>query len=115
MYLEVQAGRGRIDLLIIHKQPKYIVETKIWEGERCHRAGKEQLLAYLKLEQATEGYYVVFDHRQNTTPRIEQRHLTEYRFGVMSFLSCRNSLQRLAVSRSTVRYREKREARFDEV
>ena len=71
MYLEVQAGRGKIDLLIIHKQRKYIVETKIWEGERRYRAGKDQLLAYLKLEQATEGYYVVFDHRQNTAPRVE--------------------------------------------
>ena len=71
MYLEVQTGRGKIDLLIIHKQRKYIVETKIWEGERRYQAGKEQLLAYLKLEQVTEGYYVVFDHRQNTTPRVE--------------------------------------------
>ena len=71
MYFEVQTGRGRIDLLITHKQRKYIVETKIWEGERRYQAGKKQLLAYLKLEQAIEGYYVVFDHRQNTTPRVE--------------------------------------------
>ena len=71
MYLEVQTGRGRIDLLIIHKKQKYIVETKIWEGERHYQAGKKQLAAYLKLEQAIEGYYIVFDHRQNPTPRVE--------------------------------------------
>ena len=63
MYLEVQAGRGRIDLIIFHNGRKYIVETKIWEGERRYEAGKKHLVAYLKLEQAIEGYYVVFDHR----------------------------------------------------
>ena len=71
MYLEVQTGRGRIDLLLIHRQRKYIVETKIWEGEQRYQADKKQLIAYVKLEEAVEGYYVVFDHRENTTPRVE--------------------------------------------
>ena len=71
MFLEAQTGRGRIDLLIIHNQRKYIVETKIWEGNRYYQAGKAQLAAYLKLEGAREGYYVVFDHRNNPTPRVE--------------------------------------------
>jgi hypothetical protein len=71
MYLEVQTGRGRIDLLIIHNTRKYIVETKIWEGIRRYEAGKEQLSAYLKLEGAVAGYYIVFDHRQKPEPRVE--------------------------------------------
>ena len=71
MFLEVQTGRGRIDLLIVHNQRKYIVETKIWEGDRSYQAGKKQLAAYLKLEKAQEGYYVVFDHRSNPTSRLE--------------------------------------------
>ena len=71
MFLEVQTGRGRIDLLVIHNQRKYIVETKIWEGDRYYQAGKKQLAAYLKSERAQEGYYVVFDHRNNPTPRVE--------------------------------------------
>lgn len=71
MFLEVQTGRGRIDLLIVHNQRKYIVETKIWEGDRYYQAGKKQLAAYLKLENAREGYYVVFDHRNNPVPRVE--------------------------------------------
>ncbi|RKU18374.1 hypothetical protein C6501_02810 [Candidatus Poribacteria bacterium] len=71
MYLEVQTGRGRMDLVIFHNGRKYIVETKIWEGEKRYQAGKQQLRAYLKLEQAIEGYYVVFDHRENPTPRVE--------------------------------------------
>ena len=71
MYLEVQTGRGRIDLLILHNSQKYIIETKIWESERRYQEGKRQLAAYLKLESAVEGYYVVFDHRTETDPRSE--------------------------------------------
>ena len=71
MFLEVRTGRGRMDLLLLHNQRKYIVETKIWEGSRSYQAGKRQLAAYLKLEGVTEGYYVVFDHRQNPEPRVE--------------------------------------------
>ncbi len=71
MFLEVQTGRGRIDLLILYNSRKYIVETKIWEGERYHQAGKKQLVAYLKSEKVDKGYYVVFDHRANPESRVE--------------------------------------------
>ena len=71
MYLEVQTGRGRIDLLILHNGRKYIVETKIWEGERRYQSGKAQLATYLELEGAVEGYYIVFDHRTDPEPRVE--------------------------------------------
>ncbi len=71
MYLEVQTGRGKMDITIFHNARKYIVETKIWEGPRSYQAGKKQLAAYLQLEGAAEGYYVVFDHRQVPEPRVE--------------------------------------------
>lgn len=71
MFLEVQTGRGRIDLLLIHNHQKYIIETKIWEGHRRYEAGKKQLAAYLQLETAVEGYYVLFDHRKNPEPLVE--------------------------------------------
>ena len=72
MYMEIPTGRGRMDLLILHKGRKYIVETKIWGNEPHYQTGKKQLAAYLKLEKANEGYYVVFDHRQLPTPRVEE-------------------------------------------
>lgn len=71
MFLEVPTGRGKLDLLILHNQQKYIVETKIWEGARRYAAGKQQLAAYLKSEGEVEGYYIVFDHRQNPEPIVE--------------------------------------------
>ncbi len=71
MYLEVQTGRGRMDLLLIHNQQKYIVETKIWEGSNRYAAGKKQLAVYMELEETMEGYYVVFDHREKPQPLAE--------------------------------------------
>ena len=71
MCLEVQTGRGRMDLVISHNGQKYIVETKIWENHRRYEAAKKQLAAYLKLENVSEGYYVVFDHRAEPEPRVE--------------------------------------------
>ena len=72
MYLEVRSGRGRMDLIILHQQAKYIVETKIWEGNKRYQAGKRQLAKYLKLEGITEGYYVVFDHRAKPEAQQEE-------------------------------------------
>ena len=71
MYLEVQTGRGRIDLLILHNQRKYIVETKTWEGDSLYQSGKKQLAKYLKSEEVVEGYYIVFDHRKEPVRLIE--------------------------------------------
>ena len=57
---------------ILHQGEKYIVETKIWEGNKRYQAGKRQLAEYLKLEQVQEGYYIVFDHRLKPQARIEE-------------------------------------------
>ncbi len=73
MYLEVQTGCGRMDLLLIHNQRKYIVETKIWEGTNRFASGKKQLATYMELEGTLEGYYVVFDHRENPEPQVETK------------------------------------------
>ncbi len=71
MHIEVQTGRGRMDILITHNRRKYVVETKVWRGEVSFQKGKRQLVSYLKSEGANEGYYVVFDHRTNPV------HITE--------------------------------------
>ena len=77
IYLEVPTGRGRMDLVICYHGKKYIVETKIWEGDSLYQAGKRQLAAYLKLEGIREGYYVVFDHRQTPEPCVGTEMLDE--------------------------------------
>jgi len=71
MHIEVQTGCGRMDIIITHNQQKYIIETKIWRGDRRYQAGKKQLAAYLISEGVTEGDYIVFDHREKPEPRVE--------------------------------------------
>jgi len=71
MYLEVPTGRGRADLIIGHKGEKYIVETKVWRNEKAYQTGKQQLAAYMKLEGAVEGYYIVFDYREKPNSQVE--------------------------------------------
>ena len=71
MHIEVQTGRGRMDIIITYNQQKYIIETKIWRGDNRYQAGKKQLAAYIRYESLTEGYYIVFDHRQAPKPRVE--------------------------------------------
>ena len=77
MYIEAQTGRGRIDIILIYNNRTYIIETKVWRGMQRYQAGKQQLAAYLKLEGATEGYYVVFDHRKEAEPRVETETFAE--------------------------------------
>ena len=64
-----------MDILILHNQRKYIVETKIWGGDLRYAAGKVQLATYVRLEGAEAGYYVVFDHRKEPAPRVETQTL----------------------------------------
>jgi len=98
MYLEVQSGRGRMDILIIYDQKKYIVETKIWGGNMRYEAGKAQLATYVKLEAAAAGYYVVFDHRKDPEPRVETETLegSTIRSYVISVIQERPSDERAA-------------------
>lgn len=77
MHLEAQTGRGQMDIILTHNSRKYIIETKVWRGNNRYQAGKQQLAAYLKLEGATEGYYVVFDHRKEAEARVETETFAE--------------------------------------
>ena len=75
MYIEVQTGRGKMDLLISHNQKKYVIEIRIWRGDVRYQAGKRQLAAYLNTENALEGYYIVFDHRKEPVQLNEKERI----------------------------------------
>ena len=58
--VEVPSGRGRTDILILFQGQKYLIETKIYTDNFYFEKGKYQLADYLKSENITEGFYVVF-------------------------------------------------------
>lgn len=62
-FIEVPSGRGRTDILILYREQKYIIETKIFTTQRRLAAGKHQLAAYLESENLCEGFYVVFSNK----------------------------------------------------
>ena len=66
------AGRGRMDIILLYRNEKHIVETKLWRGEKRYQTGKQQLVAYLDKESVQRGYYIVFDHRENSQLRYER-------------------------------------------
>jgi len=71
LYPEVPTGRGRMDIVILYRDEKHIVETKLWRGEKRYQSGKRQLAEYLSKEGVKRGYYIVFDYRQVAECRYE--------------------------------------------
>lgn len=69
-FVEVPTGRGRVDLLILHQQHKYVIETKIFTDQYSFQKGKRQLAAYLASEGVAEGYYVVFSQKHTNTDTL---------------------------------------------
>ncbi len=61
--VEVPSGRGRTDILILLRDKKYVIETKIYTDQSYFEQGKQQLAEYLKTEGLAEGFYVVFSHK----------------------------------------------------
>jgi len=72
LYPEVPTGRGRMDIVLLYRNEKHIVETKLWRGEKRYQSGKRQLSEYLDKEGIGKGYYIVFDHRQHSQGRYER-------------------------------------------
>jgi hypothetical protein len=54
----------RLDLAITYYNEKYIIELKIWRGEKAHQKGLIQLADYLESQQMDEGYLLIFDHNK---------------------------------------------------
>jgi AAA-like domain/PD-(D/E)XK nuclease superfamily len=52
----------RLDLVVTYYSEKYIIELKVWRGEKAHQKGLQQLSDYLTTQSLTEGYLLIFDH-----------------------------------------------------
>jgi hypothetical protein len=80
-FTEVFSGPGRLDLLVIFRGRRYVIETKIWHGPAELDQGLAQLADYLASEGQTEGYYVVFHARPKVYGELthEELEFTEQR------------------------------------
>lgn len=61
-YIEAQTrNQTRTDLIIDYLGHQYIIELKIWRGERYNSAGEEQLVGYLEHFDIQTGYMLSFN------------------------------------------------------
>ncbi len=51
----------RMDLVVTYGQEEFIVELKIWRGDKYEQRGRDQLSEYLAVRGKDEGYLVTFD------------------------------------------------------
>jgi len=76
-FVEAPSGRGRTDILILWRDKKYIIETKIFSDRSYFENGKIQLAAYLKTEGLDSGHYVVFSKKHAETDVLEQEEVID--------------------------------------
>ena len=65
-YVEPQTrDNRRMDLVVTYGRQEFIVELKIWRGDKYERTGREQLSEYLAIRGMDEGYLLTFDFSKN--------------------------------------------------
>ncbi|MCK4258390.1 MAG: AAA family ATPase [Halanaerobiales bacterium] len=66
-FKEVQISEEkRLDIVITYLKYRYIVELKVWRGEKAHEKGLLQLVDYLERTNEDKGYLIVYDFRKGT-------------------------------------------------
>lgn len=69
-YVEPQTrDNKRMDLIVTYGKDEFIIELKLWRGEKYERTGREQLSEYLDIRGKSEGYLVTFDFSKNKSPK----------------------------------------------
>jgi len=52
-------------MIITFNKKEYILEFKLWHGEKYHQDGLKQLAGYLESRNHTVGYLVAFNFNKN--------------------------------------------------
>lgn len=62
----------RMDIVVDFGQEQYIIELKLWHGEKYKQEAYQQLLGYMASKNAHTGYLLTFDFRkgQNKQPSV---------------------------------------------
>lgn len=71
--IEEQTRDGRrMDVVIHYLGKKYVVELKIWHGQRYNAAGEQQIMDYLDYFGLNTGYMVSFNFNQKKEPGVKR-------------------------------------------
>ena len=63
----------RMDIVVDYGSDQFIIELKVWNGEKYNREAYGQLLGYMETKKANIGYLLTFDFRKdkNKQPKAE--------------------------------------------
>lgn len=77
-YVEPQTrDNRRMDLVVTYGRQEFVIELKIWRGDKYEELGRDQLADYLATRGMAEGYLVTFDFskkRRDTEPQWIEHH-----------------------------------------
>ena len=72
-YVEPQTrDNRRMDLVVTYDRQEFVIELKIWRGDKYEEHGRNQLSDYLAIRGMDKGYLVTFDlskNKQDTEPQ----------------------------------------------
>ncbi|SDL04957.1 AAA-like domain-containing protein [Halanaerobium congolense] len=72
-FKEVQISQEkRLDVVVTYLEQKYIVELKIWRGEKYYKNGLIQLADYIESQNMKEGYLLTFNFNQDKEYKKEE-------------------------------------------
>jgi hypothetical protein len=75
-YIEAQTrDQTRTDVIVDYLGQQYIIELKIWRGERYNAAGEKQISEYLDYWHLNTGYMLSFNFNKNKSTGIHQVHI----------------------------------------
>ena len=67
----------RMDVVIHYLGKRYVIEMKIWHGERYNAEGEKQISDYLDHFNLTTGYMLSFNFNQKKTPGVQRVQIGE--------------------------------------
>ncbi|MBQ8707582.1 MAG: AAA-like domain-containing protein [Succinivibrionaceae bacterium] len=72
-YVEAQTrDQSRADVIVDYLGQQYIIELKIWRGERYNAAGERQICEYLDYWRLNTGYMLSFNFNRNKEPGVRR-------------------------------------------
>ena len=75
-YIEAQTrDQTRTDVIVDYLGQQYIIELKIWRGERYNSEGEKQISDYLEYFGLTTGYMLSFNFNKNKEQGVKQVHI----------------------------------------
>ena len=61
-----------MDVVIHYRERRYIIELKIWHGDRYNAKGEKRIMDYLDSYGLDEGYLLIFSFNKTKAPGVEK-------------------------------------------